>query len=154
MKKHFLTLAIMAMFSAFALAQPGSDMKNGKGQRSNNPDKGDRLDRIAEKLALTDSQKSQLEDQIIGLHKATQPIKNQLNEKRASLKSLTTTDNVDIKKVNQTIEAIGELETSLLKAKINHQIAVRSMLDDKQKMIFDQSKEKQKRGPGNQRARG
>lgn len=149
MKKHILTLSIVTLLLSVAIAQPNPNMRDGKGPQQ----KGDKLDRIAQKLELTDAQKDQFEIKMIALHQEVQPLQNQLREKRAGLKTLVTASTIDNKKVNKTIEEIGALETSLLKSKINHQIAIRSLLNDKQKMIFDKSQEERKKGNKGQEMR-
>ncbi|MEO9475892.1 MAG: Spy/CpxP family protein refolding chaperone [Cyclobacteriaceae bacterium] len=140
MKKTGFILGMVLLMSGVALAQPG--MKNDRSPQG----KMDRSEKIAEKLELTPDQVAKFEDMRVAHYKEVQPVQNQLKEKRASLRSLVTADKVDQKKIDQRINEIGKLETALLKAKTNHQIAMRAMLTDKQKMIFDQSHAKMKKG--------
>lgn len=140
MKKTGFILGMVLLMSGVALAQPG--MKNNRDAQ----DKPDRAERIAERLELTPEQVDKFEDMRVAHYKEVQPLQNQLQEKRVALRSLVTADKADQKKIDQTINEIGKLETALLKAKTNHQIATRAMLTDKQKMIFDQSRTKMKKG--------
>ncbi len=133
------------MTTMAALAQPPRN-----GYRPEDA-KGSRLDKVAEKLELTESQKAQFEQAMIAHHKAVKPLRNQLDEKRAALKTLSTANKVDQGKVDKTIVEIGDLQTAMLKAKVNHQIAVRSMLNDKQKMLFDQAHEHGGHGKGDKK---
>ncbi|MEP0367083.1 MAG: periplasmic heavy metal sensor [Cyclobacteriaceae bacterium] len=140
MKKTGFILGMVLLMSGVALAQP--TMKNNRDAQ----DKPDRAERIAERLELTPEQMAKFEDMRVAHYKEVQPVQNQLKEKRASLRSLVTADKLDQKKIDQRINEIGNLETALLKAKTNHQIAIRAMLTDKQKMIFDQSHTRMKKG--------
>ncbi|MFY0601440.1 MAG: periplasmic heavy metal sensor [Cyclobacteriaceae bacterium] len=147
MKKQLLVIAMLVSVVSFAYAQPGMRPQGGPG--GNGPqENGNRMDRMAEKLELTDEQKNQFENLMVAHHKQVQPLKNELQEKRASLKTQVSSDNPDKKKIENIIDDIGEIETSLLKAKTNNQIAIRAMLDDKQKMMFDMAKERRKKGKG------
>ncbi|MEQ8546290.1 MAG: periplasmic heavy metal sensor [Cyclobacteriaceae bacterium] len=132
-KQMIIMLAILTIGVFGTIAQPrgqkgGMDQERGKGMK----------EQLIAKLELTEAQQTKIEDLRVSHYKESLPLKNILGEKRAALKTQTTTANIDQKKVDRTIEEIGELETKLLKAKTNHQIAVRSMLDEKQQMMFDQ----------------
>jgi len=147
MKKQIITMiAILTIGVLGIMAQPrgqkgGMDQERGKGIK----------EKVIAKLALTEAQQTKMEDLSVSHHKESLPLKNMLQEKRAALKTQTTTANIDQKKVDRTIEEIGELETKLLKAKTNHQIAMRSMLDEKQQMMFDQMQNHQRRKGQNQK---
>jgi Spy/CpxP family protein refolding chaperone len=145
MKKITLMLALLVMTTLATLAQPPRE-----GGRPDCPmavgpqmddDNGNRMDRMAARLELTDEQQAKFEQSMIENHKVMKPLQNQLDEKRAALKTLTSAEKVDKVKIDKTIHEIGELHTAILKAKVNHQIAIRAMLTDKQKMIFDQAHE-------------
>ncbi|MFT7231566.1 MAG: Spy/CpxP family protein refolding chaperone [Cyclobacteriaceae bacterium] len=140
MKKQVLFLGMVMLLSVWTMAQPGAGMRNGQEQATNQS--GDRLDRMAEKLDLTPEQKTKFDEMMVAHYKIVQPLQNQMREKRASLKTLTTSESIDQKKIDKVIDEIGMLENSLLKAKTNHQIAVRAMLTDKQKMMFDMKGDK------------
>lgn len=146
MKKQVLFLGMIMLMTLSIMAQPGQPGRDGQGPNRNQ--NGDRLDRIAEKLELTPEQKTKFDELMVANYKVMKPIQNELAEKSVALKSLTTSDQVDQKKIDKVIGEIGTLETSLLKAKTNHQIAIRAMLTDKQKMMFDMSHEKRAQGKG------
>jgi len=139
MKKQIIFLLGMLTLIVINLTAQTQERGERKEMAMNKMDKKERM--IA-KLELTDVQQTKMENLKVAHHKEVQPLKNKLREKRASLQSLTTSSSIDHKQVNNTIEAIGALETKLLKAKTNHKIAMRSLLSDKQKMMFDHMKEK------------
>lgn len=135
--------ATLVLLATVLYAQPN------KQRRTSGP-QGSGIEMMANKLDLSDDQKSKLEELTLANQKKMKTFQNQLREKRAALITLTTADDPDRKAVNKTVEEIGSLETSVLKQKTNHQLEVRSMLSDKQKMIWDQMQTKfgRKRGMG------
>lgn len=86
---------------------------------------------------LTDEQKAQLEELKIEHMKIVQPLHNQLAEKQAQLHTLSTTAEVNMSKINSLIEDIGELRTDIMKEKEKHHQAVRKILTEKQRLLFD-----------------
>jgi Spy/CpxP family protein refolding chaperone len=147
MKRQILFMASLMFLLTITLSAQErgrqGGMEDGKGSKEH----------FVAKLELSEAQQTAMENLKVEHYKEVLPIRNTLDEKRASLKTLTTSATIDQKKIDKTIEEIGELSTKMLKAKTNHQIALRSMLDDKQKMMFDQRKhrhgkhERDQRGP-------
>ena len=60
-----------------------------------------------------------------------------MDEKKAHLKTLTTSDKPDMAAVNSTIDEISTLKGKMMKSQVNHRLAVRSLLDSKQQFWFD-----------------
>lgn len=79
--------------------------------------------------------------------KATSGVKSQLKIKKAELDAAVTAENPDRKSVDRLIKEIGDMQNQLLKEKIYHRIEVRSILDDKQKLRFDQMQHHMMEGP-------
>ncbi|MCB0505335.1 MAG: Spy/CpxP family protein refolding chaperone [Cyclobacteriaceae bacterium] len=86
---------------------------------------------------LTDAQKDQMKDIHLKTMKQVQPLRNQLMEKRAHLKTLTTADKADIKAINGQIDDISKLEVSIEKIQAASHQEVRSLLTDEQRVVFD-----------------
>jgi Spy/CpxP family protein refolding chaperone len=86
---------------------------------------------------LTDEQKAKLEELKIEHMKIVQPLDNQLAEKQAQLHTLSTAAEVNMSKINSLIEDIGKLRTDIMKEKETHHQAVRKLLTEKQRLIFD-----------------
>ena len=86
---------------------------------------------------LTDEQK----DKIKGLHidhlKSLLPLENQLDEKRARLKSLTTVDNVNLEKIDGVIDDITSINNKIMKSRVRHGQDIRNILTEEQRIIFD-----------------
>ena len=86
---------------------------------------------------LTPDQKKQIDVLKQKLIKETLPIKNQIDEKQAHLKTISTGDNVDMTAVNKTIDEISVLKADIQKKKMQFRQDVRKLLTDDQKLMFD-----------------
>ena len=69
--------------------------------------------------------------------KAMQPLRNQLGEKKARLRTLSTADKVNMTEVNKIIDDIGAMQTQLMKLKEQHRQEIRKLLNDEQRVMFD-----------------
>ncbi len=95
---------------------------------------------------LTEEQENQLEELKVPHMKKMSDFYNQLNEKRARLKTLQTKDNPDMNEINSVIEEMGEIRTEMHKARAKHHQEVRSLLNEEQKLYFDKHKMKKHKG--------
>ena len=71
------------------------------------------------------------------MQKETLPIKNQIDEKKAHLKTVSSGDNVDVTAVNKTIDEIYSLKADMAKKREAFRQDVRKLLNDEQKLAFD-----------------
>ncbi len=86
---------------------------------------------------LNDEQKEQVKQLRIEMMKNSLPVRNELNEKRARLRSLTTGDNVDVKGAEKVLVDIEKLKTQQAKQKVRMRVEVRKILNDEQRVVFD-----------------
>ncbi len=98
---------------------------------------------------LTESQKDQIEKLRTEHLKKTLPMKNEVGEKEARLRTLTTVENVDMNKVNKTIEEIGKIKTEMAKEREAHRQEIRKLLNDEQRVKFDSFPPRKPKGPKN-----
>lgn len=91
-------------------------------------------------LNLTDEQKQKIDQMHLEHQKKVLSLQNQLGEKRAHLKTLTSADAPDAKAINALIDEIGGLNTQLMKARVNLQLQIRSLLTEEQRLHFDMDK--------------
>ena len=142
----FMTVMLLLSFAALAMAQPGRGAgqfrhEKGMGMGLHRPDVGDDEDffsgRMLNALDLTDEQTSQLKELRTKFMKEVLPLRNELQEKHAQLRTLSTGDNVDMNKVNQTIDQIGAITTKLMKQRAAHRQEVRKILTEDQRVKFD-----------------
>jgi len=146
-------VAILVMVGAFAFAQKGNGdgygRNDGRGRGyQDRPDQRGNFDG----LDLTDEQKSKVEELRLSSVKANLPIQNQIREKEAHLTTLVTAEKANTTDIDNTIEAIGKLKTEVRINHTNTQLAIRGLLTDNQKIIFDQHLANQG-GRGNQMGR-
>ncbi len=86
---------------------------------------------------LTDEQKEKIEALRVDHLAKIQPLKNEMGEKRARLRTLVTAEKVNMSDVNKLIDGIGTLRTKMMKLQVQHRQDIRSLLTDKQRVIFD-----------------
>jgi Spy/CpxP family protein refolding chaperone len=109
-------------------------------------------------LDLTEEQIGKMKELRTSNLKEMLPFKNEMQEKRARLRTLTTAENVNEKEVNKTIDEITSLTSKQMKLREAHQQEIRAMLTDEQRVIFDTSKNRMGKGQfargGNRRGGG
>lgn len=86
---------------------------------------------------LTEEQQEQIKDLRVGQMKQMIQYRNNLTEKRASLRTLQTQDNPDMEAINNTIEEMGQIRTEMQKARAEHHQEIREILTDEQRAFFD-----------------
>ena len=96
-------------------------------------------------------------DKIDALHveklKENQQLRNQLNEKRARLRTLSTADQPDSKAIDATIDEMAALRATIQKNNMARMQEIRQLLTDEQRVVFD-ARGPGKRGPGMMGAAG
>lgn len=100
---------------------------------------------------LTDEQKEKIDKLRTEHLKKMLPLKNELGEKEAQMRTLTTAENVSMSKINSKIEEIGTLKIKMAKEREAHKQEIRKLLNEKQRLIFDTFPPKGKKGFGKHR---
>ena len=103
-------------------------------------EEGPRKERLAEMLELSDAQKNQFEELRLAHRKSTKANKDAIKIKMVELESLTTHEVPNVKKINSLVDELNTLKAQEFKSEVNHRLELRALLDDKQKMKFDQMK--------------
>ncbi len=102
---------------------------------------------------LSDEQKEQISQLRIKHFKEVKGLKNELNEKMAKHQTLITADEANLDEINKNIDEITQIKNKLMKAKAAHQQAIRALLTEEQKVLFDQHlMKKGNRGHGHRNA--
>ncbi|MBL7138333.1 MAG: periplasmic heavy metal sensor [Bacteroidales bacterium] len=86
---------------------------------------------------LTPEQRLEMRNTDLKNLKAMTSLKNQIREKHARLVTLLSSDDLDMKEVNKTIDELGVLITRMLRLHVNHDRELRDILTPDQKIIFD-----------------
>lgn len=150
LSKKALTLAMILSIAFVSVAQQGNGKGANKGQGNNGNtnctyQKGDRM---AAYLDLTEEQQTQVEALRLNNKKEMLPLKNQMNEMKAKLQTLSTAENADMNAINTQIDKMGELRTQIMKNKAAHKQEFRKILTDDQRILFDTHKGKRGKGKG------
>jgi Spy/CpxP family protein refolding chaperone len=85
--------------------------------------------------------------------KQIQALKNKMHELKAHQRTLETADKPDMKAVYANIDEMTKLQNQMMKAQADHRNEIRSMLNDEQKLWFDNHSRggERKGGPNGER---
>ena len=86
---------------------------------------------------LTPDQKTKIDDLKLQHLKDVTPLKDQLKEKQAKINTLLDGDKSDLVAVNAAIDEFTGITNQLIKKKADFRLAVRNILTDKQKIVYD-----------------
>ena len=134
-------LLVLSLMLALAVsAQPlQKGQKNYHGERKaqkefkNQPIEG----QLKGLLNLTDEQQSALKKLQVTHQKEMLPLRNELGEKKAKMRTLQTAENADLKAINALIDEISLIKTKMAKAKAAKHQAIRKLLTEEQRLQFD-----------------
>lgn len=88
-------------------------------------------------LNLTPEQEQKINDLRVKHLKEVTPLRNELAEKRAHLRTLESADKPDMNAINKTIDEINSLRTKMMKAGAAHRAEVSQLLTDEQRVLFN-----------------
>lgn len=130
--KMMITALIVSGFTIVNVAAQPHE----RGQRPSGGQHGP--ERMMEKLDLTDAQRAQVEQIHLDMVKESLDTQNKLGEKEAQLRTQMSGGVDNQSAIYDLIEEIGLLETELRKQRVTARLEVREVLDDDQKVKFDQ----------------
>ncbi len=137
---------MLAATTTIAVAQHGHGRERDRDRDHRGPH-GDRREMMVRALELTDEQQEAIEDLRVAHAKAVKADQDALRLKMVQLQSETTEESPNKSDIDQLTDEIGALQTNLLKARVSHKMEVRAVLDDEQKIKFDQMhRKRQHRG--------
>lgn len=96
-------------------------------------------------INLSEEQKEALQKLHQQAVKDMKPLKDELLELEAHHQTLATAEKADMKKIDESIEKIGDVKTKIAKIQAKQQVGFRALLTDEQRMKLDMAKER----PGN-----
>ena len=131
----FILMVSVITFGTMAQGPDGrrNDREHSRG-RAHGPQKALAM------LDLTDAQEEQMKNMRIEHQKSIKGDQQSLKLKMVELSNLVSNDNPDPKQVDRLTDEIGNLQTALFKAQIGHRMEVRTILNEEQKLKFDQMK--------------
>ena len=86
---------------------------------------------------LSEEQKEQIKELEINHMKEVLPMNNQLGEKEARLRTLSTEDEADINAINTLIEDIGKIKIEMMKKEAAFHQGIRKIFTSDQRVLFD-----------------
>lgn len=148
----FTTLVLLigiSLISESALAQ------RGYGRRMmDDPERGPRMGQCI--VDLTPEQETQITELRTKHLKEVTPLRNELGEKRARLRTLESAEKPDLNEINKIIDEMASLRATIQKKGAAHRAEVASLLTDDQKVAFKAQRPGRKgnRGPAMGRGMG
>lgn len=86
---------------------------------------------------LTDEQRESINKLRVAHQKDLLPLRNQLGEHQAKMRTLTTAEKPDTKAINTLIDTMSKLQADMRKKQVAHRLAIRSTLTEEQRVWFD-----------------
>jgi len=138
-------MVLLVALSLTIAAQPyeqgnranNQNSKTQKGQNFQKNQKHNRMDRLTSFLELTEAQTSKIESLKLEHQKRMIPLKNELNEKQAHMKTLSTAEKADMKAINSLIDEMSNVRTTIDKDRAALHQEIRNELTDEQRIKFD-----------------
>ncbi|MFP4619936.1 MAG: Spy/CpxP family protein refolding chaperone [Bacteroidales bacterium] len=127
-----LVTAMIMFTAADTMAQRNRDFK-GKGM-AGGPGFNQQCQMIPD---LTADQQEELKALRVDQMEQMTQFRNNLTEKRATLRKLQTQENPDMEEINNIIEEMGEIRTEMHKTGAEHHQEIREILTDEQRAFFD-----------------
>lgn len=143
LKRTSSLLAFVLLLVTLATAQPmaAGDCPNKGDQKGKhgNMNQGDKqgCDKMAAYLELNDEQKTKIEAMRLDQQKKMLPLKNELGEKEARMKTLSTAEVADMKAINSLIDEMAVIKTKMSKEGAAHHQEIRKILTAEQRIKFD-----------------
>lgn len=147
MKTRIISSAIIAtlLISTTAIAQPKQRMQQGNqdgaDRRAMMMKKHQTMQKGERQAFFTEEQKETMKKIHLETAKQVKPLKNELGELAAHQKTLTTSDNADLKAINKNIDKIAEAKAEVAKILAAQHQEIRSLLTEEQLLKFDSRKE-------------
>lgn len=132
-KTNLLIILVIIMTSGISLAQyGGGESHDGQGYNSCKTKGG-----YCKLPNLTDDQETQIKNLKLKFLKEKMILTNHLNEKKAHLKTLETSENPDINDINTILEEIYAIKLEIARKKAALTQEIRKILNEEQRLIFD-----------------
>lgn len=148
------TMKKVAVLAIVVLMISGTNLFAQRGRNYSNQGKGYNQNQMCQRISdLTEDQITKIEALRVVHLKEITAHRNEMNILRAKKQTLMTSDKADMKEINAVIDQMSSLRAKQLKSAAKHQLDVRNLLTDTQKVYFD-SRPMNRRGSGNKTGRG
>ncbi len=136
MKKRSRVLKAATIVALFGVLFVGSAWGYGNGQMQRGTNGECRMAGV-NGMDLSEEQQSEIKELKISFVKELTPLKNELKIKKAELQAASVGDNIDKKAFYKIIDEVNSIKTQMAKKQFDHQMQVRNLLNDEQKVMFD-----------------
>ncbi len=141
-----LTLSFTVQAQNSERAERRAEMKERMETRMAYQNQGDRKQkRMFSALDLSEEQKEQIKGIMLEGKKEAIPVQNELREKRARMRTLSSGDTYDTEALKEVADEMAQLHASLKKIHIEKKGDIRALLTDDQKVIFDSIPDRRER---------
>jgi len=140
MKKQ-IGISLLAIVVVMSLISIGFAQRHGMGR-------GPGAGMCAMLPDLTDGQKAKIEEIWLAHQKEIQPHQLQMQKMRIELHELMIVEKPDLKKIHTKQEEMSKARLEMQKKGVAHRLAVRELLTEKQRIIFDKHPMGAGRGAG------
>jgi len=152
MKKISLFVILVSLMTTFMWAQPGNDMPFERGRKEMRGMRGPGP-QMTDMLELTADQQKQMKDLKLKLDKDILPLRTDLMKTRGELRILKAEDKPNLKAIYSKIDEITALKAKIMKLKAKHQLDVKNILTEEQRLKWEQH-QLHKRGYGGKKGAG
>ncbi len=97
-------------------------------------------DKMAERLDLSDEQMEQIKEIRMSFQEDLLPLRNQIKEKRAQIKTLTTGSDTDFEAAENVVAEVSEIRETIMTKRLRMHKEVRDILTEEQRLKFDMRK--------------
>lgn len=133
-RARLFTALILAM--GFTLAAGNAIAQRGQGRMMDKDfERGPRMGQSIPNL--TPEQDAKITELRTKHLKEVTPLRNELGEKRARLRTLQSADKPDLKEINKTIDEMSAIRANIQKKGAAHRAEVSSILTDEQRVHFN-----------------
>ena len=129
--KYILMIAIFALPLMESMAQ--NRQQGAQRQRAYSHERFDRV-QIPD---LTDDQRANMKEFRLDMQKKMLPLRNELGENRAKMRTLTTAESADMKAINKLIDGNAEIMANMMKVRAENHQSIRKILTEEQRIVFD-----------------
>jgi len=137
MKKSILSSSLLIIMMIAAMSMTTTVFAQGRGN-GQGMKKGNQMGQMMSKIPdLSKEQMQKIKSLRIEMMKQVTPMKAELQELKAHLRTLSIAEKVDLEMIDKTIDRITSLQNKMMKIHAKFRQEVRSILNDKQRVVFD-----------------
>lgn len=129
--KYILMIAIFMLPLMESMAQ--NRQQGAQRQRAYTQERTDR----AQIPDLTDDQRASMKEFRLDMQKKMLPLRNELGENRAKMRTLTTAESADMKAINKLIDGNADIMAKMMKVRAENHQSIRQMLTEEQRIVLD-----------------